>query len=102
VVVSVAVGRSAQNPVVVFFADVELAADDRLNPRGLGGVHEMHGAKNIAMIGHGYRWHAKFFGAIAELLDVAGAVEHGIVSMKMKVNELRHPRKLILLCLGGG
>ena len=52
----------------------------------------MHRAENIAVIGHGHSRHAKLFGAMTELFDVAGAVEHGVVGMKMQVDELRHFR----------
>src|SRR5262249_29444532 len=37
------------------------------------------------------------FYPLAELLDVTGAVEHGIVSMKMKVDKLGHSGTSILL-----
>jgi hypothetical protein len=47
-------------------------------------------AEDVAMIGHGHGRHTHFFGPLAEFLNVAGAVEHGVVSMKMKVNELGH------------
>ena len=40
--------------------------------------------------------HAEFFGAMAEFLDVAGTVEHGVIGVEMKVDELGHPRSLIL------
>ena len=56
----------------------------------LGGVDEMHRAKNVAVVGHGHGGHAEFFHALAELLDVASAVEHGVVGMQMQVNELGH------------
>ena len=87
-VVCIAVGRSPRNDVVVFLADVELASDDRLDSGFVRGVYEMHGAENIAVIGHGDRGHAEFFDAIDKFLDVASAVEHGVIAMKMQVNEL--------------
>jgi hypothetical protein len=49
------------------------------------------------MIRHGHSGHPELFYAMAELLDVTGAVEHGIVSMKVKVNELGHSGNSILL-----
>ena len=76
--------------MIVLFADVKLAADDRLDPRFIGGVHEMDRAKNVAMIGHGDRGHAQFFHALDEFLHVAGAVEHGVIGMEVQVNELGH------------
>jgi hypothetical protein len=50
----------------------------------------MNSAKNIAVVGHGNSGHAQLFGALAEFVHVAGAVEHRIIGMKMKVNELGH------------
>jgi hypothetical protein len=50
----------------------------------------MHGPKDIAVIGHGDRGHAKLFGALAEFVHIAGAVEHRIISMQMKMDELGH------------
>src|SRR6266568_1317018 len=89
-VVRVAVRRRALNAMIVLLADVKLATDDGLNSGGFGGVHKMHSAKNIAVVSHGHGRHAQLFDAMAELFDVASAVEHRIVSMKMKVNALRH------------
>ena len=57
-IVSVAFGRCARDPMIVFFADVKLAADDRLDSRSLGRIHKMHRAKNIAVVGHGHGGHA--------------------------------------------
>src|SRR5207237_5338489 len=39
--------------MVIFLADVELTADDRLHPGALSGVIESHCAEDVAMIGHG-------------------------------------------------
>jgi len=50
----------------------------------------MHGPKDVAVIGHGHRGHAELFGALAEFVHVAGSVEHGIVSVEMKMDELGH------------
>src|SRR5579863_4432129 len=57
-VVGVAVGRGALNIVIVFFADVEFAADDGLDIILVGRVDEVHGAENIAVVGHCDRGHA--------------------------------------------
>src|SRR5579863_7050855 len=89
-VVSVAVGRRPFDVVIVFLADIKLAANDGLDARLLGGIHKMHGAENIAVIGHGNRGHAQLFRALAEFVHIAGAVEHRIVSVEMKMNELGH------------
>src|SRR5438128_12475492 len=89
-VIGIAVWRRALDAVIVFLADVELAANDWLDSRGFGGIHKMHRAKNIAVVGHGHGRHAQLLHVLAKLLDVTSAVEHRVVSMKMKVNELRH------------
>src|SRR5579864_4761810 len=89
-VVRVPIGRSTFDVVIVLLAYIELTTDDRLDPHMLGRIHEMHCAKNIAVIGHGNRGHAQLLRALAEFVYVAGAVKHGIVSMEMKMNELGH------------
>ena len=76
VVVSVAFGRCALNVVVFFLADVKFATDDWLNSGLVRGVHKMHRAKNIAVIGHGHGGHAELFHAVDELLHIASTVKH--------------------------
>ena len=95
-VVGVALGRSALDVVIVFFADVKLAAHDGLDAVLVRGVDEVHRAKNISVVGHGDGGHAEFFHALAELFDVAGAVEQGVIGMEVQVNELGHRVSLIL------
>ena len=76
--------------MVVFLADVQLASDDRFDPMLVGRIDEVHCAKDIAVIGHGHGGHAELFHSLAELFDVTGAIEQGIVSVQVQVNELRH------------
>ena len=90
VVIGIAFRRSALDVVVVFLADVQFAAHDRFDARRLGRIHEMHGSKDVAVIGHSDRGHAEFLHAVNEFLDVAGAIEHRVVSVQVQVNELRH------------
>ena len=89
-VVGVAIGRGALDVVIVFFADVEFAADDGLDAVFVGGVDEMHGAEDISVVGHGDGGHAEFFHALAEFFHVAGAVEQGVIGMQMQMDELGH------------
>ena len=89
-VVRVTVGRRALDVVVFFLANVELAPDDWLNSGFVRGIHEMDGAKNIAVIGHRDGGHAQFLHAMDELFHVTGAIEHGVISMEMQVDELGH------------
>ncbi len=85
-VVAVALGRGA---MVFLLADVKLAAQDRLHARFFGGVGECHRAEDVAVVGHGHGGHVQFLDALDQALDVAGAVEHGVVGVKMKMDELR-------------
>ena len=95
VVVAVALRRGA---MVVLFADVELAPEDRLDTRIFGGVDEVDCAEDVAVVGHGDRGHAEFLDAFDQALDLAGAVEHGVIGMQMKMNEFRHGVDTSILC----
>src|SRR6185369_16980913 len=83
--------------MVLFFTDVKLAADDRLDASFFGGIHKMHCAKDVAVIGHSHGRHSEFLRPFTEQLDVAGSVEHGVIGMQMEMDELswssghRHP-----------
>jgi hypothetical protein len=74
--------------VVVFLADIEFASHDRFDANLVRGIYKMHRTKNIAVVGHGDRGHAEFMNPIDELLDVASAVEQGVIAMQMQVDEL--------------
>src|ERR1019366_3088020 len=87
-VVSVTVGGSARDDVIVFLANVEFAANNRFDAGLVRCIHEMHGAKNIAVIGHGHRGHAKFLDPINEFLNVASAVEQRVIAVEMQMDEL--------------
>ena len=86
-VVGIAFGRRA---VVIFFADVEFAADDGFHARLLSRVDKMDCAKDIAVVGHGHGRHAQLFHALAKLFDITGAVEQGVVRVQVQVDELGH------------
>ena len=78
-------------PMVFLLADVQFAAQNGLDPRVFGVVEEMHRAEDVAVVRHGNRRHLQFLGALAQHLGVAGAVQHGVVGMKMEMNKLgRH------------
>src|SRR4030081_1296095 len=102
-VISVAVGWSARDDVIVFLADIQFASDDRFHSDLMRGIYKMHRAKNIAVIGHGHRGHAKFMNPINEFFDVASAVEQGVIAMQMQVNELvlAHEDSTWLLAFSG-
>src|SRR5258708_24417671 len=81
-VVRVAIGRRALDAMIIFLANIKLAANDRLDPRSLRGIHKMHRAKNIAVVSHRHGRHTQLFYAMTKLLDVTSAVEHGVISME--------------------
>src|SRR5437867_435260 len=93
-VIGIAVGRGAFDAMIVLLADVQLAADDWLDSRGLCRIHEMHSAKYVAVVSHSHGGHAEFLDTLTELVHVTSAVKHRIVGVEMKMNELRHSLEL--------
>ena len=83
--VVVAVGVGAR--LVALLGDIDLAADDGVNAFRLGGVIELDGAEQVAVIGHGDRGHL-LLGDRASAVDIAGPVEQGVVGVAVKVNEM--------------
>ncbi len=75
--------------VVLFLADVEFATQDGLHARFLRSVYERHSAEDVAVVGHGHAGHVEFFDALDQALDVTSAVEHRVISVEMKMYELR-------------
>src|SRR5438309_11876498 len=69
---------------------VEFAPDDRLNALRFGGVVEMNGAEDVAVVGHGDRRLPEGRDARDQLLYIARPIEHGVVGMQVQVRELRH------------
>ena len=83
--------------MVVFLADVELAAEDGLQVLLLHGIEEVDRAVDVAVVGDGGRGLADLGEVLGELVDVAGAVEEGVVGVEMEVRELGgHPLSLRL------
>ena len=87
-VVGVAVRRGPRDDVIVFLADVKLAAHDRLDAGLMRRIHKMYRAKDIAVVGHGHGRHAQLVNALDQFLDVASAVEQRIITMQMQMDEL--------------
>ncbi len=48
-----------------------------------------HRTEDVAVVGHSHGRHVKFLDTPDQALDFAGAVEQGIVGMKMEMDELR-------------
>jgi hypothetical protein len=95
VVLGFGVGELAA--MVFFFTDVELATEDRMEVLLLHGVEEMDGAEDVAVVGHGGGCLANFCEVFGELVDVAGAVEEGVIGVEMEMGEFcRHEGSLLL------
>jgi hypothetical protein len=70
------------------FDEVELAADERLDALGLGGVVELDRAVEIAVIGEGDGGHAELDRAVHQPVDPAAAVEQAVVGVDVEVDEV--------------
>ena len=95
--VVVAVGIRAR--FVALLRDVHLAADHRLDALRPRGIVELHGAEEVAVVGHRHRGHLLLRYRVDQLADFAGSIEQRIVGVAMKVYErlIRHS-----LPAGGG
>ncbi len=67
--------------------DVDFAADDGMDAGGFGGVVELHRAEEVAVIGHGHGGHFLLGDDLHQLVDIAGAVEQGIIGVAVQVDE---------------
>src|SRR6185437_6159646 len=76
--------------VVIFFADVKLAAKNRLNALLLRRLKKMHGSIDVAVVRDGNRLLADARDPINKLLHVASAVKKRIIRMQMKMSKFRH------------
>ncbi len=74
--------------MVFVLADVEFAAEDGLDSLLLHGVEEVDGTEDVAVVGHRGGGLADFVEVFGKLVDVAGAVEEGVISVEMKVGKL--------------
>jgi hypothetical protein len=72
VVVLVAFSRSA---MVILFGDVELTSEDGLDALGFGGVEEVDGPVDVAMVRHCHGLLAERGNTIDELVHVTGTIE---------------------------
>ena len=63
--------------------DIDLAADDGLDPLGDAGLIEVHRAVHDAVVGDGEGGLPQLPGALGNPVDAAGAVEQGIFGMDM-------------------
>ena len=64
-IVSITIGRSSIDSVIVFLADVQFAAHNGFDSCLLRGIDEMHCPENIAVVSHGHGWHSHFLDTLA-------------------------------------
>ena len=57
-------------------------------PCFLGGVEEVYGTVNVAVVGHGDGFLADLVDMGYELVDVAGSIEEGVIGMEMEMGEV--------------
>ena len=95
-VIRIALGRRALDVVIVFLADVKLAAHDRLDARMVRSIDEVYRAENITVVGHRHGRHAQLFHAVAKLFDVASAIKKRVVGMQVQMDKLGHRLRSIL------
>ena len=72
--------------------DVYLATENGVDALGIGCVVKLHGPEQVAVVGHGDGGHFLLFDHVHELLDFAGSVQQGVISVAVQVNEgnIRH------------
>ncbi len=89
-VVPVALRRVLARAAVV--DEVDLAAEQRLDPRLAGDAVELDRAGHRAVIGDPDRGHAELHRTLDELRDTAGAVQDRILGMDVQMGVTRHGR----------
>jgi hypothetical protein len=83
--------------VILLLADVELAPENGLDAACLGGLEEVDGSVDIAVIGNGDGLLADVSDAIYKLFYVAGAIEERVVGVQMQVGKFSHCADSILV-----
>jgi len=70
--------------------DIDLAAEDGLDPSLFGRVIEMKDSEHDAMIGQCQRRHAHLSGGTGQIFDLAQTVEQRKIAVDVQVNEICH------------
>ena len=83
VVIAVGIGAG----LVALLRDVNFATDDRVNTLRRRFVIKLHGAEEVAMVGHGHRRHVLPFHLRHQLFNVTGSVEEGVIGVAMEMDE---------------
>ncbi len=68
-------------------SNVHLAADNRPDAFCLGGIVELHRAKQIPVIAHRDGRHLHLRSGINQRGDIGGPIQHGVVGVAVQVNE---------------
>ena len=87
-VVVLVVGRIGA--MILRLAHVEFAAQNRLDAFSLRRLKEVHRSINIPVVRHGHGLLPQRRHAVHKLINVARAVEQGILSMQMQMGKFRH------------
>ncbi len=70
-------------------SDVDLAADDRLDPRPPSLAVELQGAEHVAVVGDRQGRHAELFGLLHQIADLDGPVEEAVLAVQVQMDEVR-------------
>ena len=76
--------------VILRLAHVKFAAQNGLDALGLGRLKKMHCAVDVAVVGHGHGLLPQRRHAVHKLINVASAVEQGILGVQMQMGEFGH------------
>ena len=87
VIVFVSVARRA---VVLVLADIELAAQDRLDSLGLGRREKVHSPIDISVVGHRDRLLSQRRHPVNQLGNVASPVQQRVLGMQMQMRKFSH------------
>ena len=77
-------------PVILVLADIELAAQNRLDTLLLGCIKKMHRSEDVAVIGHCHRALPQFGSSLDKLFHVAGAVKQRVFGMQVQMGKFSH------------
>ena len=75
--------------LVIALGDVHFAADDGVDVFGFGGVVELDGSEEVAVVGHGDGGHFQVGGDVHHLGDFAGSIEEGVIGVAVEMDEGR-------------
>ena len=73
--------------VKIVGGNIHFAADNGLDPSFLGLDEKFHGAIEHAVVGDGDGVHAKFLGAVKQIVDLGETVKQAIVGVDMEMRK---------------